>query len=183
MAYKNKIIRNPKTGQSIRFLQTSKETGGRLLEMESTYEAASMQPVPHYHPCQEEDFEVLQGELTVRIGSKLKVLKAGDRLHVDKNVVHSMWNRSGSKAVMNWKVSPALDTEYFFENTMGLAAEGKTNATGMPAFLQVVLIARRFSTIFRLARPSYPVQKILFTILTPVAYLKGLKPVYEKYLD
>jgi quercetin dioxygenase-like cupin family protein len=183
MAYKNKIIRNPITGQSIRFLQTAKETGGRLLEMETTYEARSSEPVAHYHPHQQEEFRVLQGEVTVKIDGKLKVLKAGDKLHVDRNVVHSMWNQSDSKAVMNWKVSPALDTEYFFENTMGLATDGKTNARGLPRLLQVVVFARRFSHVFRLAKPSYPVQRILFTLLAPLAYLKGLKPMYQKYLD
>ena len=37
MAFKNKQISNPKTGQDIKFLQTAKDTNGKLLEMEATY--------------------------------------------------------------------------------------------------------------------------------------------------
>ena len=66
MAYRNKIIRNVQLGQEIRFLQTAKDTDGTLLEMESTYHAASKEPPPHYHPHQEEDFTVVEGELHVR---------------------------------------------------------------------------------------------------------------------
>jgi len=37
MAFKNKIILNPKTRNEIKFLQTSKDSDGKILEMESTY--------------------------------------------------------------------------------------------------------------------------------------------------
>ncbi len=37
MAFRNKKIINRTTGQEIKFLQTGKETSGRLLEMEATY--------------------------------------------------------------------------------------------------------------------------------------------------
>src|SRR3954463_3375401 len=124
MAYKNKLISNPKTGQSIQFLKTAKETGGTLLEMETTYESRSKEPPAHYHPLQDEDFMVKQGVLNIRINGKLIVLQAGDSLHIQRKVVHSMWNESDQKAVVNWKVQPALETEYFFENMMGMAAEG-----------------------------------------------------------
>ena len=58
MAFKNKVIRNPQTKQDIKFLQTSSDTDGKLLEMESTYHAFSKEPAPHYHPFQAEDFTV-----------------------------------------------------------------------------------------------------------------------------
>jgi hypothetical protein len=37
MAYKSKIITNPIFGQHIEFLQTAKDTDGKLLEMEVSY--------------------------------------------------------------------------------------------------------------------------------------------------
>lgn len=52
MAFKGKVIANPVTGQQIKFVQTAKDTGGKLLEMESVYAPASKEPPPHYHPCQ-----------------------------------------------------------------------------------------------------------------------------------
>jgi hypothetical protein len=72
MAYKNKTICNPVTGQNITFLQTAQDTGGALLEMESVYNSTSKEPVPHYHPAQEEDFTVLEGSLSVKLNGQLR---------------------------------------------------------------------------------------------------------------
>ncbi|GAB4492518.1 MAG: hypothetical protein OHK0019_14590 [Saprospiraceae bacterium] len=43
MAYKGKTIFNSRTKIGTKFLQTSKDTGGQLLEMETTYPARSPQ--------------------------------------------------------------------------------------------------------------------------------------------
>lgn len=183
MAYKGKIINNRKTGQQIRFIQTSDDTGGELLEMESLFQPNSIEPVPHYHPLQEEYFTVLQGQLCVRINSGVKILKQGDKLRIKKNQVHSMWNQSASTTRVNWKVMPAFDTEYFLENGVGIVNEQKTNAQGMPGLLQIALLAKRFSNVYRVAKPSYAIQKILFTILTPFAYLAGYRCCYKEFVD
>jgi quercetin dioxygenase-like cupin family protein len=183
MAFRNKEIRNPQTGQTIRFLQTSKDTAGVLLEMESTYETNSVEPPAHYHPKQEEDFLVLEGELMVRVDGKEKVLKRGDHLHIARNVVHSMWNQSGGNTVVNWKVMPAMDTEYLLETASGLAIEGKVDPTGRPSLLQVALMMNRFSSVFRLARPSFAIQKIIFSVLSPLACVAGYRATYRHHLD
>jgi quercetin dioxygenase-like cupin family protein len=183
MAYKGKVINNRKTGQQITFIQTADDTGGELLEMESLFQPDSTEPLPHYHPFQEEDFTVLEGEITVRINGGLKVLKQGDRLHIKKAQPHSMWNHSSNKARINWKVMPASDTEYFLENGVGIANEKKTDEKGMPGILQVALMANRFSHVYRIAKPPYTIQKILFTVLTPFSYLAGYRSCYKEFVD
>ncbi len=183
MAFKNKQISNPKTGQDIKFLQTAKDTDGKLLEMEATYNSHSKEPAAHYHPFQVEDFTVLSGQLTVRMDEHLKVLKQGDTLHIPINKVHSMWNDTDEKTIVNWKIQPAMDTDNLLETATGLAIDGKTNNDGMPNILQVALMANKYSDVFRLASPPFAVQKILFIILTPFSYLFGYRPTYKKYLD
>ncbi len=183
MAYQNKTIHNTKTGQSIQFLKTAKETKGALLEMESTYSPHSKEPAPHYHPYQTEDFVVLQGEVTVRINGDVKILKEGDNLHLPANTIHSMWNNTDQPAVVNWKVRPALNTEYLLETGVGLANDNKVNAQGKLPLLQGALTANKFSKVYRLAKPSFIIQKIVFTLLTPIAYLLGYRATYQKYLD
>lgn len=183
MAYKNKTITNPKTGQTIKFIQTAKDTGGRLLEMESKFKANSTEPPLHYHPRQEEDFSLITGELTVKINGVVKTYTAGDKFHVPKNTPHSMWNASDSPAILNWKVTPALNTEYFFENSIGLAHDGKTNERGMPSFLQVALLANEYSNIVRFSKPPFIIQKIVFSLLAPFAWLAGYRATYKKYLN
>lgn len=183
MAYKGKIINNKKTGQQISFIQTSDDTGGELLEMESLFQPNSKEPVPHYHPFQEEFFTVLEGELCVRINNGIKILTQGDILRIKKNQVHSMWNSSSNTTRINWKVMPALDTEYFLENGIGIANEKKTDEKGMPGLLQIALLANRFSHVYRVAKPSYAIQKILFTLLTPFSYLAGYRSCYKRFVD
>lgn len=183
MAIKNKVISNPVTKQQIRFLRTAKDTGGALLEMETRYGGRSLEPPPHYHPYQEETFTVLEGEITVRMDGQLKVLGRGDTLHVPRNMVHSMWNNRDGAAVVNWQVRPALNTEHFLETAMGLASDGKVNQKGMPSVLQVALMARAYSDVFRLSRPSLFLQRALFLPLIPLAYLFGYRPSYRRYID
>lgn len=183
MAYANKTISNKITGQTIRFIRTANETDGQLLEMEAAYKSQSIEPPAHYHPYQTEDFEILAGEMNVRINGQLKTLRKGDKLHIPQNTAHSMWNSSAREAVINWQVRPAMDTEYFFETATGLANDGKTNAKGMPPMLQIALMSNRFSNVFRLTKPGIAIQKIVFTLLTPFAYLAGFRPTYRKYLD
>lgn len=183
MAFKNKMLRNSVTGQDIRFLQTAKDTNGQLLEMETTYHSLSTEPPLHYHPHQEEEFTVLSGELTVRIHGKVRTLTAGDKLHIEKNTEHAMWNQCGRETIVNWKVQPAMNTENLLETIYGLINEGKTNSKGIPSLLQLSLTANRFASVFRLSKPVFIIQKMLFTFLTPFSLLSGNKSVYKKYID
>jgi len=183
MAFQGKIISNRKTGQQIEFIQTAKDTAGRLLEMEAVFQPNSIEPVPHYHPFQEEWFTVLEGRISIRLNKEVKVLKRGDQFHIRPNEVHSMWNPSKEKTRLNWKVMPALDTEYFLENGIGIANNKKTNGQGMPGLLQVSLLAKSFSHVFRVARPPYLVQLIVFSIVSPIALLAGYRSNYREFVD
>ncbi|RYY38584.1 MAG: cupin domain-containing protein [Chitinophagaceae bacterium] len=183
MAYKDKTMHNSRNGQSFRFLHTAADTDGELLEMESSFSAHSKEPPLHYHPVQDETFTVLEGELTVRLGDGMHLLRAGDRLDIPRNQRHAMWNAGSVKAVVNWKVRPALDTEHFLETVTGLANDGKTNERGVPPLLQTSLLAQRYARVFRLARPSFALQRAVFLLLTPLARMKGYKAAYSKYID
>jgi quercetin dioxygenase-like cupin family protein len=182
MAYKNKIITNPIIGQQIRFLQTVKDTDGKLLEMEASYRPYSKEPPPHYHPFQQEDFMILKGQMTVRLQGKILLLNEGDTLHIPANTIHSMWNNSGSTSVINWKIQPALTTEYLLETATGLASDKKRRRR-MRSLLQKSLMANKYSSVFRLSRPSFFIQKTLFIVLTPFAWLAGYRASYKQYFD
>ena len=85
--------------------------------------------------------------------------------------------------VVNWKVKPALDTENLLETISGLANDGGTNANGVPNLLQSVLIANKYSRVFRAASPPYFLQRVAFILIKPMSYLLGYRPYYKKYLD
>lgn len=183
MAYKNKTISNPVNGQTITFLQTAADTRGQLLEMQATYRAGSTEPPLHYHPAQAEDFVFETGEMHVKMNGQTRICKAGETLHIPANIPHAMWNAGPGPASINWKVRPALDMEQFFEQITGMAADGKAGPSGRPPFLQTALFANRFSGVFRMSKPAFAVQKVVFTLLSPFAYLAGYKSFYKKYSD
>lgn len=205
MARRNKLISHPGTGQSIRFIQTREDTGGGLLEMESCFAPHSIEPIAHYHPVQEELFTVLEGELSVRIDGTIHRFAAGERLKIAPGTVHSMWNEGSVPTRVNWKVTPALQTEYLLETAMGLAMEvrrrravagvpsstvtlllaqkSQNSRQDMPPLLQMVLLMRRYQREFRIARPAFPIQKILFTLLSPIARMAGYREEYPEYWD
>lgn len=143
----------------------------------------SKQPPLHYHPSQEEFFTVLTGELTVILNGERKIFKEGEALHIPPNTHHAMWNAGSKATVVNWKILPALSSEYLFENITGIANNSKTNADGKPSLLQLALTANRFSNVFRASKPPFALQQILFFMLTPFAYMAGYRPVYKKYAD
>lgn len=183
MAYKGKIIHNSKTGQTLEFITTSKDSNGKLLEMISTYKPRSNEPAPHYHPLQNERFVILKGAMNVRMNGAVTTLKKDDSIDIPAKTVHSMWNDSNDEAAVRWSVMPALNTEYFFETLTRLSNDDKTNDEGVPSILNIAPLATKYNKEFRLAKPAYFIQKVIFTMLTFIASLKGNTSVYRKYID
>ncbi len=111
MARRGLTLTDPTTGQTITFEQTAADTGGERLELRTTYVAGGGTPPMHRHPAQAERFEVLDGELHVRLGRKRSVLRAGDVLEIPAGTAHAMHGN----ATARWTVRPALRTEQFLE--------------------------------------------------------------------
>jgi quercetin dioxygenase-like cupin family protein len=122
------------SGNYLRFIRTAAETDGELLEMESTYREGAALPPAHFHPSQEESFEVLEGTVTTIIDGVEESHAAGDTFHVPAGVVHQMVGEAGSR--LNWQVRPALKTAEFFE---GLYAGGEAARHGEPFDLESFL--------------------------------------------
>ena len=124
MAKSGDVLTNP-DGESLTFLQTASETNGELLEMEVVYMPKSEKPPEHYHPEQEERFEVLAGAFRANIGGKTHVYEIGDTFTVPPGTAHWMHNVSEEKGRMNWQTRPAMDTETFFETLWGWLRRAK----------------------------------------------------------
>lgn len=141
--------------------------------MESVYtKPTPSRPPTHYHPRQEERFEVLAGKLNVLVDGQERTLEKREVLIVPPGVPHEMWSAEAGVRV-NWQTRPALKTEAFFETVWGLAKDGKVNDKGVPNLLRVALIALEYEDEFRLASPPWAVQRALFGLLAPVGRLLG----------
>ncbi|GAB3823759.1 cupin domain-containing protein [Hymenobacter jeollabukensis] len=179
MAYQGQTIENPFTGQSLHFLTTARQTGGTALVLQSSWRGQGSEPAPHYHPAQEELFEVLQGQLTVRLDGELRHLRAGEQLRIRPGQVHSMWNEVDERATARWTTRPALRTEDLLETVFSLAQAGLVKADGAPGLLQAAVLLPAYDQEFRLARPPRWVQRVVFGLLRPLARLIGLKATYS----
>lgn len=176
------VLDNPVTGQRLVFLNTTAESDGSLLEVESVWTRPSAtRPPAHYHPHQEERFEILSGTLHARIDGRPRTLRAGEVFAIPPGVPHQMWSEDDGEVRANWQTRPAMKTESFFETIWGLANEGKTNEKGAPNLLQAAVIAREYGEEFRLVKPPRSVQMILFGVLSPLARLLGYKAAYSRY--
>ncbi|OON67109.1 cupin domain-containing protein [Hymenobacter sp. CRA2] len=178
MPYPGQALENPVTGQTIYFMTTARQSAGTELVLESSYRAWGPEPLPHFHPQQEELFEVLQGELMVRLDGQLRTLQRGERLRIGPGQVHAMWNGSPTRAVVRWSTRPALRTEEFLETLFSLAQSGLVTAEGTPGWLQTSLLLHEYAAEFRLAKPPRWLQQTIFAFLRPLARLIGLKAVY-----
>lgn len=178
----NQQITNPYTEkQRLIFRQTAAETQGEILEMEVCYAPAGAYPPEHYHPDQDEHFEVLKGRLQVRLNGREYSFEAGQTIDIPRGTAHTMRNAGGAEASVIWQVRPAMKTQAFYETLFGLAADGQTNRHGVPKPLQLAVLLQAYRAEFVLCRPSLPVQKLLFGSLAAVGKLLGYQARYEKY--
>ena len=172
------VLENLVSGQHLIIRITAQDTGGELLEVESVYtKPTPSRPPVHYHPLQEERFEVLSGGLNVRVDGRERTLEEGEVLIVPPGVPHQMWAAEAGARV-NWQTRPALKTEAFFETIWGLAKDGKVSDKGVPDPLRAALIAREYEDMFRLASPPWAIQRLLFGSLALVGRLLGYQAEY-----
>jgi quercetin dioxygenase-like cupin family protein len=172
-------LENPVSGQHLIVRKTDQDTGGELLEVEAVYTRPTpSRPPTHYHPRQEERFEVLHGRLNVLVGGQERTFREGEVLTVAPIAPHQMWAAEAGARV-NWQTRPALKTEAFFETVWGLAKDGKVNDKGVPSLLRLALIAREYEEEFRLASPPWAVQGLLCGSLAPVGRLLGYRAEYS----
>lgn len=164
----SRVIRSDKFGESLLILKSAVDTGGALLEMESTYAPNQKWEtgVEHLHPIQEENFRVLEGMISVRMGGEERTYVAGEYFHIAPGASHLMRNLASVPARLHWEVRPAMRTEEFFEAVFGLA-----DAEKLYHPLQFAVVAMAFRDVFQITQVPSALQPIVFG---PLAWLGGL---------
>src|SRR5215210_8560354 len=104
-------------GFKLRLIKTGAETGGELLEMEGSWGGDGGLPPNHFHPRQDEHFEVLEGTLRAVIDETERCYSEGEAFDVPAGTPHQMAGDGPARA--KWEVRPALRTAEFFERLNG----------------------------------------------------------------
>ncbi len=125
------------------------------LQVEATYGPAGSPPPKHFHPAQDEHFEVIAGALRVRVDGAQRDLSAGDSIEIRRGGVHQMWNPGQEPARVRWRTAPAGRTEQWFRAIDALHREGKVGRNGMPGPLAFGVMLSEYRDVFRLAGPDW----------------------------
>lgn len=180
MARAGQTIENPVTGERFMWQQVAADTHGRSVLGEMVLPPGGFVAAEHVHPNQEERYEILAGQLKVRLDGREQTAGPGDRVIVPAGRAH-VWRNDGDEEVrFRCEVTPALRFETFIETFFGLASDGKTDRRGMPNPLQVAVLMRAYRDEVRLARPSPAVQALLFAPLAVVGRLVGYRSSYPR---
>jgi len=179
MIKKGDQIENLRTGQKMIFLQTGRETDGKLLEIECYSPLTNAREPEHLHPMQENIFKIISGEISLSINGKIQKALPGEKVSISPGVPHYFWNSGTTVAHYLQEFRPALHIDQFFQTFFALARDGKLNKTGAPNFFHASLIMLLHEKEIRLSKPSWGLQKFAFILLAPVGRVMGYKAYYE----
>lgn len=121
-------------------------------------------PPRHFHPGQDERFEVVEGTVRVELDGEARDLEAGDSLEIPRGTVHKLWNSSDEAARAIWRTSPAGRTEQWFRAIDALHREGRTGRDGQPGPLAFGVLLSEYRDVFRLAGPDLLLRPALATL-------------------
>jgi quercetin dioxygenase-like cupin family protein len=131
-----------------------------MLEVEGIWGPGGKPPPKHFHPSQDERFQVIVGRLTARVDGEEVELGQGDSLEIPAGAVHQMWNASDSDARASWQTRPAGRTEDWFR-----AVDSLQRGEEEPGVLQFAPLLKEFPDVFRLAVAPQPLMRPLVSVL------------------
>jgi quercetin dioxygenase-like cupin family protein len=171
---------NPMTGLRTIFRRTSRDTDGKLIQLDWIGNPGWVAGPDHVHRHQEERYEILSGQMRSRVDGVERVHKAGDVIIAPAGSTHTVWNDSDEDSLhLRVEIRPALRSEAVLEALAGLARDGKTNQDGVPTdLLQMALIANEYEEEIYPAWPPLPFQKAIFGTLASIARLLGYRADY-----
>ncbi len=105
------MIENPITGERMVFRQTSKDTGGTLMQSDFFMKPHSrgVATVPHVQRALEQRLEVISGRMSYVLGGgQPKIATPGEKVVIPPNVSHSIWNDGDAELHALDEYSPAL---------------------------------------------------------------------------
>lgn len=137
------------------------ETGGVLAVIEADLAPHSGGTPLHINAQEDENYYVIEGTLTFRLGERTLEAPAGSFVHIPQGVVHTHWNASDAPIKLLAFPAPA-GFEKFFADLAGLMAEmppGPPDMSRIGAFyekygLQVVGLPRQRTLTTRPSRPA-----------------------------
>jgi mannose-6-phosphate isomerase-like protein (cupin superfamily) len=145
------------------------------LEVEGRWGPGGSPPPKHFHPSQDERFEVIDGDLHARVDGEERVMRPGDVLEIPRGTVHQMWNPGDAEARATWRTTPAMRTVGWFRAIDALHRRGRVGSDGMPGPLAFAVMLSEYRDVFRLAGPDLLLRPA-FAVLGAIGRARGYRP-------
>jgi mannose-6-phosphate isomerase-like protein (cupin superfamily) len=154
---------------------TIRNSSPELLEVEGTWGPRGKPPPAHYHPAQDEHFEILEGTLTARVEGEERELRKGEVLDIPRGTRHQIWNQGGETTRAIWQTRPAGRTEQWFRSIDALIREGRVGSNGMPGPLAFGVYLTEFRDVFRLGTAPDVLTRPVLAALGLVGRARGYR--------
>lgn len=119
------------------------DSGGELVEMEFTLPPGSVAPPPHVHAGLTEEYEMIEGNLDVMVGTDWRALAPGESASVPPDTLHTFKNRSGGTVRVRNVHRPPARFEDYIEHICKLSqARGIKGARDprLPIYLSMLML-------------------------------------------
>jgi quercetin dioxygenase-like cupin family protein len=177
----SRTVSNPVMGVTVTFVTASDETGGAHVEALVSIPAGDKGPPRHFHTDFEETFTAVDGVLFMDLGDRRGIrLQPGESVTVPRNVRHRYYNDGDRTAVFRFAARPGLAYEKGIRAGFGLAADGRTDAKGIPRDPLDMALVFALSGSYVAGVPA-PLQKALTCVGVRIATMRGRDPEFGRY--
>ena len=167
--------RSPRTGAVARIVEMNGRAVLELVSPPGTGRAGG-----HLHRDLEQRFEVIEGQVEVRLGKEpARTLAAGESLDVPRGTPHvDPWNESGQPATWRNVIAPSSPFVRTFIATYGeLLAAGELSNQETFTFLQLMAVLHAGRADSWADGAPIALQRLLIAGFAFLARLRGIQPV------
>ncbi|NKQ23649.1 cupin domain-containing protein [Streptomyces galbus] len=179
------VYDNPRCRERVVIRTPAAETGGERTVMDVYVQPGGAVSGAHVHPLSEERFTLVRGRVAFLVDGRETVLTdPGQSILIPPGAKHRWWNAGDveSRHVCELRGRADRFEQLVLRQLFGLAQDGLTTAEGMPHLLQQAVTTMEFRDVLRFTSPAWPVQRLLFGVLAPVARLAGYRGCNPEYL-
>lgn len=138
-------------------------------------------PPKHIHTKFDEQFEVLNGELTLWIDGEIKKIRPGEKVLVPRGTPHKPYNETNELIKVKGTVAFPEKFAYHLPQVYGVMEDTPDFGASPAVMLQMALFNRSGFDSYIAEGPPVVIQKATGFLLVPLARLLGYKSYYAKY--
>lgn len=118
-------------------------------------------PPIHYHPKQEEEFYIRQGELMVFKKNKWIKLREGDSITIPAKTPHSYMNVSKKEVLFDFCITPKTRFRKMLEEMDGYVQQQKIRGTDFKSILYLCRVMNKYPDVTQSVKPPQLVVKLM----------------------